>query len=286
MGSPVTHNVESWSARYDLFHLFNAILVIDNFTLSIWSEHDHRAIAAAFVHRQNCTFRVSDFKIDIHAAARSVGERNITLDAIMLQRFTQHTLQFHTVLHFLCRNRCRIIHWTRGHNTSRVNNWSIISTSNSEKYLPLTDRIFHECPLAPHTHHRLSSTNSAIPSDTMKYCCTFERKTHKLLDQTGTLKIIILLNIADNLNSLTFYTKITQRALSIFIWRSSLLLIVVPFSWMFFLALALYPCFCPWAGCDLALSRTCLTIHECLFATGLEMDCSSCTLVLTNTGLL
>ena len=135
VGSPVIHNVKSLSARHDLFHLFNTILVIDNFTLSIWSEHDHRAIAAAFVHRQNCTFRVSDFKIDIHAAARSVGERNITLDAIMLQRFTQHTLQIHTVLHFLCRNRCRIIHWTRGHNTSIVDNWSIISTSNGEKYL-------------------------------------------------------------------------------------------------------------------------------------------------------
>ena len=47
----------------------------------------------------------------------------------------------------------------------------------------------------------------------------------------------------------------------------------------------LYLCFCPWAGCDLALSLTCLTIHEYLFATGLEMDCSSCTLLKTNTGL-
>ena len=65
-----------------------------------WSEHDHRAIAAAFVHRQNCTFRVSDFQIDIHAAARSVGEKNIALDAAMLHRFTQQTLQTHTVLFF------------------------------------------------------------------------------------------------------------------------------------------------------------------------------------------
>ena len=66
-------------------------------SLTILSEHDHRAIAAAFVHRQNGTFRVSDFKIDIHAAARSVGERNITLDAVMLQRFTQHNLQIHCI---------------------------------------------------------------------------------------------------------------------------------------------------------------------------------------------
>ena len=100
VGSPGLHNVESWSGRHDLFHLFNAILVIDNFTLSIWSEHDHRAIAAAFVHRQSCTFRVSDFKIDIHAAATSVGERNITLDAVMLQRFTQHTPNSNCIVTF------------------------------------------------------------------------------------------------------------------------------------------------------------------------------------------
>ena len=51
--------------------------------------------------------------------------------------------------------------------------------------LPLIDRIFHEYPLAPHTHHRLSSTNLAIPSNPLKYCCTFEHKTHKLLDPNG-----------------------------------------------------------------------------------------------------
>ena len=28
-----------------------------------------------------------------------------------------------------------IIHWTRGHNTSRVNNWTIVSTSNRKKHL-------------------------------------------------------------------------------------------------------------------------------------------------------
>ena len=55
---------------------------------------------------------------------------------------------------------------------------------------------------------------------------------------------------------------------------------------VFFFSPCLYHRFCPWAGCDLALSLACLTIHECLFATGPEMDCSSCTLVLTNTGLL
>ena len=104
VGSSVIHNVESWCARHDLFHSFNTLCFIDNFSLSIWSEHDHRAVAAALMHRQNCTFCVSDLKIDVHGAGSSVGERNITLDAVLLQRFTQHTLQIHTVVDSLCRN--------------------------------------------------------------------------------------------------------------------------------------------------------------------------------------
>ena len=100
--------------------------------------------------------------------------------------------------------------------------------------------------------------------------------------QSGSLKNIILLDITDKFNFLTYYTEITHRPLSNFIRRSSLVLVVVPFSWMFFSC----PCLCPWAGCDLALSLTCLTIHQCLFATGPEMDCSSCTLFQTNTGFL
>ena len=64
---------------------------------SIRSKHDHRAVAADFMHRENYTFRVSDLKSDVHGAASSVGERNITLDAVMLQRFTQQPLQIHTV---------------------------------------------------------------------------------------------------------------------------------------------------------------------------------------------
>ena len=34
-----------------------------------------------------------------------------------------------------------------------------------------------------------------------------------------------------------------------------------------------------WAGCDLALSMTSLSIRVCLFATFSAVDCSSCTLV-------
>ena len=80
------HNVESWSAHHDLLYLFNTILLsFTIFTPSIWNEHDHRAASAAFVHIQNCTFCVSDLKVDVHGAASSVGEKNITLDAVMLQ---------------------------------------------------------------------------------------------------------------------------------------------------------------------------------------------------------
>ena len=73
VGSSVTHTVESWCARHDLFHLVNALRVIHNVTLSIWSEHDHRAVAAALMHRQNCTLCVNDLTIDVHGAASSVG---------------------------------------------------------------------------------------------------------------------------------------------------------------------------------------------------------------------
>ena len=45
---------------------------------------------------------VSNLKIDVHGAVSSVGERNITFDSVMLQRFTQHTLQIHTVMDLLC----------------------------------------------------------------------------------------------------------------------------------------------------------------------------------------
>ena len=99
---------------------------------------------------------------------------------------------------------------------------------------------------------------------------------------SGCLKIIILLDITDKFNSLTFETKITQRALSNFcIRRSSLVLVVVPFSWMFSLARAF------WAGGGLALSLTSLSIRVCLFATCPAVDCFSCALVKkNNNGLL
>ena len=186
VGSPVIHNVESWSALHDLFHLCNALLVIDNFTLSISRSSSH---CAAFVHRQNCTFRVSDYKIDIHAATRSISEKNITLDAVMLQRFTQDTLSTIILCCTFCWNRRRIIHWTRGHNTSRVDNWSIISTSN----FPLTDRIVHECPLALHSHQKTLC-------DELRNSVGIHRSTIAFLNakniscsiQSWSLKIIIL----------------------------------------------------------------------------------------------
>ena len=62
VGSSVLHKVEPWGFIQDLLHLFNATLVIHNLTPSIWSDHNHRAVAAAFVRRQNCPFCVSDLK--------------------------------------------------------------------------------------------------------------------------------------------------------------------------------------------------------------------------------
>ena len=54
----VIHNVESWCARLAMICVTCSIhfRVIHNLALSIWSEHDHRAVAAALKHRQNCTF--------------------------------------------------------------------------------------------------------------------------------------------------------------------------------------------------------------------------------------
>ena len=103
VGSSVIHNVESWCSRHDLFHLVNTLRVIHKFTLPIWGEDDHRAVAAALVHRQNCTICVSDLKIDVHGAANSAGEKNVTLDVVMFRRFTRHTFQIHAVMDFLCR---------------------------------------------------------------------------------------------------------------------------------------------------------------------------------------
>ena len=165
VGSSVIHNVESWCARHDLFHLLNTLRVIQNFTLSIWSEQDHRAVAAALMHRQNCTFCVSDIKIDLHGAASSVGERIITLDAVMLQRFTEHTLQIHTVMDFLSEltSQNPLGTWTQHFQSQQLVDHLDIYRRKAP--LRLTDRIFHECPLAPQSHQKLSSTNLAIPSD-------------------------------------------------------------------------------------------------------------------------
>ena len=93
------HDVESWGCPHDLLYVFNASTVVDDFASSIWSEHDHSAVAAAFVHRQNCAICVTDFKMDVHGATCSVG----------------------AVKDFLCGNRRCVIHWARGHNTSTPN---------------------------------------------------------------------------------------------------------------------------------------------------------------------
>ena len=59
-----------------------------------------------FVQRQNSTFCVSDFKFDVHAA-RSVGEKNITLDAVMFHP-THSPNSYCNGL-----SLSELIHWTR-----------------------------------------------------------------------------------------------------------------------------------------------------------------------------
>ena len=104
----------------------------------------------------SCTDRiarvcVSDFKIDVHGAASSVGVKNITLGAEMLQRFTQHTLQ-----NFDCNgpslseltSHNPLGTWTQHFPESTNGRSSRHPTANSTS--PLTDQVSHECPLAPH----------------------------------------------------------------------------------------------------------------------------------------
>ena len=129
---------------------------------------------------------------------------------------------------------------------------------------------------------KLSSTNSAVPSNPLKYCCTVERKTHKVLDPIGE---------SQSGRSLGHHRQ--GQLFDVFYPNHPTCAVHLhseiqpgPGCGSLFLDLFSCPCLFPWAGCDLALSLTCLTIHECLFATGPEMDCSSCTLVYTNTELL
>ena len=168
--APVIHNVESWGALHDLLHLFNTLIVIHNVTPSICSEHDHRAIAAVFVH--------SDFKIDVHAAAS---------DVLVLQRFTQHTLQIHTVMDFLSEltSHNPLGTWTQHFQSQQFVDRPDIQRQRAP--LLWTDQVsFHQCPLAPHSPEhlkkKLSSTNLAILSNPSWLSCTFDRKTHNLLD--------------------------------------------------------------------------------------------------------
>ena len=46
VASSVIHNLDSWGGSHDLLQVFNTSLVIDDLAPPIWSEHDHRAVAA------------------------------------------------------------------------------------------------------------------------------------------------------------------------------------------------------------------------------------------------
>ena len=57
VGAPLSYTMSNPGVLAMICFTFSMqFLSIDNFTLSIWSEHNHRAIAAAFVHRQSARF--------------------------------------------------------------------------------------------------------------------------------------------------------------------------------------------------------------------------------------
>ena len=183
-GSSVTHHVESWGGPHDLLHLFNTILVVHNSTPSILSEHDHRAVAAALMSRQNCTFCVSDLEIDFHGAASSVGDRNITFNAVMLQRFTQHTPN----------SCCSVLSLKELTSHSPLSTWTqhfqsqqlVSHLDIQQRKAPLLwcDQVSHECVLAPDSPaylKKLSPTDMAIPSNPLSLA-RLNAKTHELLD--------------------------------------------------------------------------------------------------------
>ena len=204
----------------------------------------------------------------------------------MLQRFTQHFPNSYCIVLSLSElaSHNQLDTWAQHFHSRQVVDHLDIQRRKAP--LPLTDRNLHECPLDSHSRQKFSSTNLAIPSNPSQHHCTFERKTQKLLDPIGD---------SQNHHSLGHHRQIRLFDVS---YQSHPTCAVHlhsktqpgPACGSLFLDVfscpCLYYCLGPWAGCDLALSLTCLTIHECPFATGPEMDCSSSTLVETNTGLL
>ena len=63
------------------------------------------------------------------------GERHVALDVVMLLRFSPYAFQTHAMADRLRGDRHCVIHWARGHNTSRLYNRTVVSTPNREKHL-------------------------------------------------------------------------------------------------------------------------------------------------------
>ena len=115
--------------------------------------------------QHHCRDRIARFvsvtKIDVHGPASSVVERNITLAAVQLQRFTQHTPNSFcnglSLSELTSHNPLGT--WARHFQSQQLVDH--LDIQRRKVPLPLTDRIF----AVPHSHQKLSSTNLAVPSN-------------------------------------------------------------------------------------------------------------------------
>ena len=145
---------------------------------------------------------------------------------------------------FPCGNRRCTIHWARGYNTSRVNNWTIVSTSNRKKHLssgPVRLQFMSASWLLTHLHAWNPRRTWHIQTFAHGVFATLNTK-HVICSILSwrSKPIIVLLDITNKLNSLTFHATIIQLALSSFlVRRSSLVLVVVLFSLDFSIAFSL-----------------------------------------------
>ena len=149
-----------------------------------------------------------------------------------------HTLQLHSVMDFLCRTQYPLGHVDTTLPESTIGGSSRHPTAKSTS--PVDWSNFSWVP----TNSSLTSEtlvdelgNSVESNITLLHFWT--QNTYAVRSDQGVSKSSFSWTSPTNSTLRRFITEITQRALSIiFIRRSSLVLVVVPFSWMFSLAIA------------------------------------------------
>ena len=139
-------------------------------------------------------------------AVNSVGETSITRDAVILQRYAQQTHFPNSYCHGLSLSELTshdpLGTWTQHFQNQQLVDQLVIQRRKTP--LPLTDQIYHECSLAPHpikNSRRRTWHFRRIHHDTL---ALLNAKHVSCSIQSGKLKIIILLDITDKFNSLTF----------------------------------------------------------------------------------